>query len=139
MSATTSTLSSSSSSAAVRRSWRCGFSLRSTRRTRREGRRRYGAGRGTARRRACGALEPDPGGETVSGEAARDAGQQLECLVALTAVVEDPGERDSSVGPAGFELNGAPALVAFAAIAIYFVVFSKFLGGTVWQRVLGVR
>ena len=39
----------------------------------------------------------------------------------------------------GFELHGAPALVAFAAIAIYFVVFTKLLGGTVWQRLLGVR
>jgi hypothetical protein len=39
----------------------------------------------------------------------------------------------------GFELSGAPALVVFAGIALYFVIFSKFLGGTVWQRVLGVR
>ena len=39
----------------------------------------------------------------------------------------------------GFELSGVPALVVFAAIALYFVVFAKFLGGTVWQRVLGVR
>ena len=39
----------------------------------------------------------------------------------------------------GFELNGAPALAVFAATALYFVVFIKFLGGTVWQRVLGVR
>jgi hypothetical protein len=39
----------------------------------------------------------------------------------------------------GFELNGAPALVVFAAIALYFVVFTRFLGGTLWQRVLGVR
>ena len=39
----------------------------------------------------------------------------------------------------GFELSGAPALVVFAAIALYFVIFAKFLGGTVWQRVLGVR
>lgn len=39
----------------------------------------------------------------------------------------------------GFELNGAPALVVFAAIALYFVIFARFLGGTLWQRVLGVR
>jgi hypothetical protein len=32
-----------------------------------------------------------------------------------------------------------PALVVFAAVALYFVIFTKFLGGTVWQRVLGVR
>ena len=39
----------------------------------------------------------------------------------------------------GFELKGAPALVVFAAMALYFVIFAKFLGGTIWQRVLGVR
>jgi hypothetical protein len=39
----------------------------------------------------------------------------------------------------GFELNGAPALAVFAAVALYFVIFTKFLGGTLWQRVLGVR
>jgi hypothetical protein len=39
----------------------------------------------------------------------------------------------------GFELSCAPALVVFAAIALYFVIFAKFLGGTVWQRVFGVR
>ena len=39
----------------------------------------------------------------------------------------------------GFELKGGPALIAFALIALYFVVFIKFLGGTLWQRVLGVR
>ena len=39
----------------------------------------------------------------------------------------------------GFELHGLPALVVFAAVALYFVIFTKFLGGTLWQRLLGVR
>jgi len=39
----------------------------------------------------------------------------------------------------GFELKGALALIVFAIIAVYFVMFIKFLGGTIWQRVLGVR
>ena len=39
----------------------------------------------------------------------------------------------------GFQLEGVPALVVFAAVALYFVIFTKFLGGTVWQRVFGVR
>lgn len=39
----------------------------------------------------------------------------------------------------GFKLEGAPALIVFVLIAAYFVVFTKFLGGTVWQRVLGAR
>ena len=39
----------------------------------------------------------------------------------------------------GFDLNGGPALIVFGAIAIYFVAFSRFLGGTPWQRMLGIR
>ena len=39
----------------------------------------------------------------------------------------------------GFQLNGGPAFLAFAIIIAYFVVFSKFLGGTLWQRIFGVR
>jgi hypothetical protein len=41
--------------------------------------------------------------------------------------------------PNGFQLNGGPALLAFAIIVLYFVIFSKFLGGTLWQRIFGVR
>ena len=39
----------------------------------------------------------------------------------------------------GFSLHGLPALLLFAAIAIYFVAFSRYLGGTFWQRLLGVK
>lgn len=39
----------------------------------------------------------------------------------------------------GFKLEGAPAMAVFALIAIYFVVFTRFLGGTIWQRLLGAR
>ncbi|MFZ5691797.1 MAG: hypothetical protein ACOY5F_11140 [Pseudomonadota bacterium] len=39
----------------------------------------------------------------------------------------------------GFKLEGAPAMAVFALIAIYFVVFTRFLGGTLWQRLLGAR
>ena len=39
----------------------------------------------------------------------------------------------------GFELKGVPALIVFALIAAYFVVFARFLGGTVGQRMLGTR
>jgi len=39
----------------------------------------------------------------------------------------------------GFDLQGGPALIFFAAIAGYFIVFSKYLGGTLWQRILKVR
>jgi hypothetical protein len=39
----------------------------------------------------------------------------------------------------GFELKGVPALIVLLTIALYFVIFTRLLGGTVWQRLLGVR
>ncbi len=37
----------------------------------------------------------------------------------------------------GFSLEGGPALLLFALVIVYFVVFGRYLGGTLWQRVLG--
>ena len=39
----------------------------------------------------------------------------------------------------GFNLTGAPALVCFLLIIAYFIVFNKFLGGTIWRWILGAR
>jgi len=39
----------------------------------------------------------------------------------------------------GFELNGWPAFLLFAIVVLYFTVFSRYLGGTLWQRLLGTR
>jgi phosphate/sulfate permease len=39
----------------------------------------------------------------------------------------------------GFKLDGAPALVLFALVVAYFVVLGRYLGGTLWQRLLGTR
>jgi DMSO reductase anchor subunit len=36
----------------------------------------------------------------------------------------------------GFKLEGIPALILFALIAAYFVIGRKYLGGTLWQRIL---
>jgi hypothetical protein len=44
-----------------------------------------------------------------------------------------------NVGEDGFELKGAPAFILFSIVVLYFVVFTRFLGGTLWQRLLGVR
>ncbi len=49
------------------------------------------------------------------------------------------GYLTDSLTDGGFDLKGGPALIVLAVIAAYFVVFIKFLGGTIWQRVLGVR
>jgi hypothetical protein len=39
----------------------------------------------------------------------------------------------------GFSLNGGPAFILFALIILYFVIFTKYLGGTLFQRLLGAR
>ena len=39
----------------------------------------------------------------------------------------------------GFQLNGMPALVLFALIIAYFLVFNRFLGGTLWKRILRAK
>jgi hypothetical protein len=36
----------------------------------------------------------------------------------------------------GFSLQGGPALLLFAAMIAYFVIFNRFLGGTIWKRIL---
>ena len=39
----------------------------------------------------------------------------------------------------GFQLNGLPALLLFALIIAYFILFNRFLGGTIWKRILRAR
>jgi hypothetical protein len=39
----------------------------------------------------------------------------------------------------GFALNGGPALLAIALIVAYFIVFNKYLGGTIWKRILRAK
>lgn len=39
----------------------------------------------------------------------------------------------------GFALDGWPALLCFVLIVAYFVVFNKFLGGTIWKRILKAK
>jgi len=36
----------------------------------------------------------------------------------------------------GFHLTGGPALLAIILIVAYFLVFNKYLGGTIWKRIL---
>ena len=49
------------------------------------------------------------------------------------------GYLTGSLTPDGFELQGGPALLLFAVIVAYIVVFSKYLSGTLWQRILKAR
>ena len=36
----------------------------------------------------------------------------------------------------GFNLQGGPALLMFALVISYFVIGNRFLGGTIWKRIL---
>jgi uncharacterized RDD family membrane protein YckC len=38
----------------------------------------------------------------------------------------------------GFSLDGAPALLLFALIVVYFIVSRRYAGGTIWDRILGI-
>jgi DMSO reductase anchor subunit len=46
------------------------------------------------------------------------------------------GALTGSLTAEGFKLEGMPALILFALMIVYFVAGSKYLGGTIWQRVL---
>jgi len=49
------------------------------------------------------------------------------------------GKLTGNMTESGFSLNGMPALVLFAAIIVYFVVGTRYAGGTIWQRILKTR
>ena len=49
------------------------------------------------------------------------------------------GYMTGNVTDEGFSLKGGPAFILFAIIVLYFVIFMRFLGGTVFQRLLGAR
>jgi uncharacterized RDD family membrane protein YckC len=39
----------------------------------------------------------------------------------------------------GFNLTGGPALLFFGLIIAYFIVFNRYLGGTIWKRILRAK
>jgi DMSO reductase anchor subunit len=48
------------------------------------------------------------------------------------------GKLTGNLSESGFKLEGLPALALLAVIIGYFVIF-RYLGGTPWQRLFGVR
>ncbi|QWG13233.1 hypothetical protein KMZ29_00290 [Bradyrhizobium sediminis] len=46
------------------------------------------------------------------------------------------GYLTGNVTSEGFKLEGLPALVLLTLLIVYFVAGSKYLGGTIWQRIL---
>lgn len=49
------------------------------------------------------------------------------------------GSATGGLTEGGFSLQGWPALAVFAIVVFYFIVFGRFLGGTLFQRLLGAR
>jgi RDD family len=49
------------------------------------------------------------------------------------------GYMTGNLSDEGFSLKGGPAFILFAIIILYFVIFTRYLGGTLFQRLLGVR
>ena len=43
------------------------------------------------------------------------------------------GYMTGNVTDEGFNLQGAPAFIAFAIIVLYFIVFTRYLGGTLFS------
>ena len=48
------------------------------------------------------------------------------------------GWASGNLTPNGFALAGWPALLMLAAIVAYFYIGRKILGGTLWDRILGI-
>jgi hypothetical protein len=49
------------------------------------------------------------------------------------------GHLTGNNGEKGFDLNGSPALLLFAIVVLYFFISGRYLGGTLFQRLLGAR
>ena len=63
----------------------------------------------------------------------------LDVLFAVLVAEYVVGYLGGKASRGAFELAGTPALAVFGAVALYFVVCTRYLGGTVWQRALGLR
>jgi len=49
------------------------------------------------------------------------------------------GYLTGNLNDGGFNLTGGPALLLIAVVVLYFVIFRRYLGGTLFQRLLGAR
>jgi hypothetical protein len=63
----------------------------------------------------------------------------LDFLFASLVAAYVVGYVTDKTAKSGFALNGALAAAVFVAVVLYFVICTRFLGGTLWQRALGVR
>ena len=63
----------------------------------------------------------------------------LDFLFIFAAAGYVVGYMTGNLSENGFEFKGGPAFIVFAIIILYFVIFRRYLGGTVFQRLLGAR
>ena len=49
------------------------------------------------------------------------------------------GWASGNTTPSGFNLQGVPALILLALIVVYFYVGRRLVGGTLWDRIFGIR
>ena len=49
------------------------------------------------------------------------------------------GKATGETTQGGFNLSGVPALVLFVVIIAYFYVGRRHAGGTIWDRIFGIR
>ncbi|MFN3659531.1 MAG: hypothetical protein ACK4UO_19975 [Pseudolabrys sp.] len=63
----------------------------------------------------------------------------LDFVFVFAAVGYAIGYATGGLTESGFNLEGGPAFILFGIVILYFIVFSRYLGGTLFQRLLGVR
>lgn len=63
----------------------------------------------------------------------------LDALTAFFVFGYLVGAATGGLTEGGFKLEGGPALLLFAFVVAYFFIGRRFLGGTLWQYILGVR
>ena len=75
----------------------------------------------------------------AGGAALTVAGWNGAAFAAAKEAAEEIAKFTGGTTDQGFDLQGGPALLLFGLVILYFIAFRRFLGGTVFQRLLGAR
>ena len=64
----------------------------------------------------------------------------LDLFTAFLSIGWVIGKMTGNITPeGGFQLSGGPALLLFALVGAYFFIGRRFAGGTLWDRVFGIK